>query len=291
MNDNRRLFRSRLLLDQDRAVRSANLAAIYRDAGMTDLSVRKRAAPWTATSPTSPPTFSWPTVTTPCGTARNQPPLRGAVVERIAGRQPARAGGAGSLSQNISQQEYSKLLERDRLGLSSYSEYLSSGDWLESASQFGTFGNLSYAFDVYQRNQTGQRPNNDLLSSTWWSKVKLQVTPQDSLMFQTIYYDYESGDVAQYYNQGTASTTQRVKEKQEPIVFAGYHHEWQPGSHTLILAGRLDDTLTRTDTTNNSIIVTSTVDFSTFPPKLVKADGIAESSLNYRSALRLTLRN
>ena len=31
-NDNRSLFRSRLLLDEDRAVRSANLAAIYRDA-------------------------------------------------------------------------------------------------------------------------------------------------------------------------------------------------------------------------------------------------------------------
>ena len=35
-NENRSLFRSRLLLDEDRAVRSANLAAIYRDAGMFD---------------------------------------------------------------------------------------------------------------------------------------------------------------------------------------------------------------------------------------------------------------
>jgi len=41
LNDNRRVFRSKLLLDQDRAVRSANLATIYRDAGMTDLSVRE----------------------------------------------------------------------------------------------------------------------------------------------------------------------------------------------------------------------------------------------------------
>src|SRR4029079_10863330 len=40
-NDNRSLFRSRLLLDEDRAVRSANLASIYRDAGMFDVSVHE----------------------------------------------------------------------------------------------------------------------------------------------------------------------------------------------------------------------------------------------------------
>src|SRR5207245_2635181 len=41
LNDNRSVYRSSLLLDQDRAVRSANLAAIYRDAGMFDVSVRE----------------------------------------------------------------------------------------------------------------------------------------------------------------------------------------------------------------------------------------------------------
>ena len=34
LNDNRRVYRSQFLLDQDRAVRSANLAAIYQDDGM-----------------------------------------------------------------------------------------------------------------------------------------------------------------------------------------------------------------------------------------------------------------
>src|SRR5262249_20892286 len=41
LNDNRSLYRSRLLLDQDRAVRSANLASIYRDARMTEVCVRE----------------------------------------------------------------------------------------------------------------------------------------------------------------------------------------------------------------------------------------------------------
>jgi len=41
LNDNRRVYRSRLLLDQDAAVRGANLATIYRDAGMDDVSTRE----------------------------------------------------------------------------------------------------------------------------------------------------------------------------------------------------------------------------------------------------------
>src|SRR5207247_3129938 len=41
LNNNRRVYRSRLLLYQDRAVRGANLATIYADAGMTDVAFRE----------------------------------------------------------------------------------------------------------------------------------------------------------------------------------------------------------------------------------------------------------
>ena len=43
LNDNRSVYRSQLLLDQDRAVRSANLAAMYQDAGMSDVAMREAA--------------------------------------------------------------------------------------------------------------------------------------------------------------------------------------------------------------------------------------------------------
>ncbi|MEI9962992.1 MAG: hypothetical protein WDM76_18310 [Limisphaerales bacterium] len=45
LNDNRGVYRSKLLLDQDQAVRSANLAKIYQDAGMTDVSVNEAPEP------------------------------------------------------------------------------------------------------------------------------------------------------------------------------------------------------------------------------------------------------
>ena len=43
LHENGALFRSQLLLDQDRAVRSANLASVYRDAGMNDVAVQEAA--------------------------------------------------------------------------------------------------------------------------------------------------------------------------------------------------------------------------------------------------------
>jgi hypothetical protein len=43
LNDNRSVYRSQLLLDQDQAVRSANLAAMYQDDGMDDVAVREAA--------------------------------------------------------------------------------------------------------------------------------------------------------------------------------------------------------------------------------------------------------
>ncbi|HEY3913518.1 MAG TPA: FecR domain-containing protein, partial [Verrucomicrobiae bacterium] len=41
LNDNRSVFRSKYLLDQDAAVRTANLALIYEDAGLGDVAVRE----------------------------------------------------------------------------------------------------------------------------------------------------------------------------------------------------------------------------------------------------------
>jgi hypothetical protein len=69
--------------------------------------------------------------------------------------------------------------------------------------------------------------------------LKQQLTPQDSAYLRLSYSDNEYGDVNQYYDQGEANLGFRAKEQYEPSLLAGYHHEWSPGSHTLVLAGRL----------------------------------------------------
>lgn len=255
LNDHRSVFRSRLLLDQDRAARGANLAAVYRDAGLLDVSVREATRAVSA---------DYANYSAHLFLANAYNELRDPRQINLRYETPwfsewllanlLAPVGPGTLSRHVSQQEYSRLLERDGVGVISLTDYLSSGDWFQAASQYGTFGNLSYALDAAYRSERGLRPNADLEQFTGWVSVKYQLTPQDTLLLLANYYDAEAGDVAQYYNfygrltnSPAPSFTQRIAETQEPNVFVGYHREWTPGVHTLFLAGRLDDTFQRRD--------------------------------------------
>ena len=242
LNDNRHVYRSRFLLDQDRAVRGANLAKIYDDAGMIDVSLREAVRAVNS---------DYGNYSSHLFLANSYDRLRDPRQINLRYETPwlseylvanlLAPPTEGTLSQNISQQEYSKLFERDRLGVSSSTEYFSSGDWVQNGSQFGNFGNTSYALDASYRSERGQRPNNDFEQRTLSAQIKQQFTPQSSVYFQAIHYEAEAGDTIQYYNQRSANPGLRTSESQEPILLAGYHHEWSPGVHTLFLASRLSD--------------------------------------------------
>jgi hypothetical protein len=103
--------------------------------------------------------------------------------------------------------------------------------------------NVSYALDASWRSRNGPRRNDDLQQVVGSGQFKVQVTPQDSFYFLGAYGHVESGDVRPFLDDAQSSATLRVKEVQEPNVFAGYHREWSPGVHTLFLGARLDDTL------------------------------------------------
>jgi len=302
-NDNRSLFRSRLLLDEDRAVRSANLAAIYRDAGMFDVSVREASRAVTA---------DYGNYSAHLFLANSYNELRDAALvtlryetatfsEYLLANLLSPVGGS-ALSPYVSQQEYSRLFEQNRLGFSSQTDYSSRGDWQQQASQFGWFKNSAYAVDVFYRSSNGQRPNNDIEQQAYSAQFKQQLTPYDSLYLQAVFNNYESGDVRQVYDPSDTnqfSRTLRVNEKQEPNLFLGYHHEWSPGIHTLFLAGRLDDRFHLS--TSNLVIrgvqrdsngaVTNTIqaicqafkDAGAFPPDFNVATCDLFDSLKYQS--------
>jgi outer membrane receptor protein involved in Fe transport len=162
--------------------------------------------------------------------------------------------GAGTMSPAISQQEYSPLFERDRLGVVSDTEYLSRGAWTQSGAQFGTYENFSYAVEGFYRTDPGQRVNNDVEQRQISGTFKVQFTPQDTVFLQVKQYDANSGDLYQYYNPANANPTARVNEDQTPNVGLGYHHEWSPGVHTLLYVTRLDDSLAVTSPTGATLV-------------------------------------
>lgn len=244
LNDNRAVYRSEMMLDQDRAVRSANLAGIYNDAGMTDVSVREAGR---AVS------MDYANYSAHLFLANSYERLRDPKQINLRYETPAFAEylianllapvGAGPLSPAVSAQEYSKLFERDRLSISSRTEYNSGGNWFEEGAQYGTFGNTAYSVEGLYRSDHGQRSNNDLEQRQIGMQLKHQVTPHDTIYFQATEYRAESGDVTQYFDQDSFLPFARTRETQQPVLVAGYHHEWGPGSHTLFLGTRIDDTI------------------------------------------------
>jgi outer membrane receptor protein involved in Fe transport len=248
LNDNRGLYRSKLLLDQDQAVRAANLAALYRDAGMTDFSQREASR---AVS------YDYANYSAHLFLAESYDALRDPRTLNLRYETPFFSEllvaqllapvGAGNLSQNVSQQEYSRFFENRGFGVFSSTEYLSTGDWTQAGSQFGTFGNTSYSLDAFYRTINGQRPNNDLEQREISLRVKQQLTPADSVFFQITDYEAENGDLIQYRDPAQANPGLRAMEEQEPNLYAGYHHEWSPGVHTLVLGARLHDQFTATN--------------------------------------------
>lgn len=244
LNGNRSLFRSKLLLDQDQAVRSANLAGIYKDAGMFDVSVREAARAVT---------YDYANFSSHLFLANSYDAIRDPKLFNLRYEAPATSErlianllapvGSGSLSRNVSQQEYSRLFEGDHFGVSSATTYTDNGDWTQEGSQYGIIGNLSYALDATYRFDNGARPNNELEQTYLTLKLKHQITAKDSVYLQVETFNQNSGDVQQYFNQARASKTLRVRERQEPNLYLGYHREWSPGVHTLLMANRVDDTL------------------------------------------------
>jgi len=255
LNDNRSVYRSQLLLDQDQAVRSANLAAMYQDAGMDDVAVREavRAVSYdyanysahlflaNSYSQLSDPNLINLRYETP---AENEYLLANLLSPVV----------AGTMSPTISQQEYSPLFERDRLGVVSSTEYLSRGAWTESGAQFGTFENFGYDVEGFYRSDPGQQVNNDVEQRQLSAALKYQFTPQDTVYLQVKQYDANSGDLSQQYYQTNANPAARVSEDQNPIVGLGYHHEWSPGVHTLFFAARLEDSLDVTNPTGPTLL-------------------------------------
>ena len=240
LNNNRGLYRSRLSLDQDQAVRGANLAAIYRDAGFTDLSVREASRAVA---------LDFGNYSAHLFLANSYDQLRDPNRVNLRYETPAlneyllanllAPAGAGPLSQTISQQEYGRLFERDGMRVTSFTEYLSRGAWTERGAQYGVFGNTSYAVEGNYRFDPGQRMNNAFEERELSFLLKQQITPQDSVLLQVSQTEASGGDRFQYTDTAQASTTAQSRETQEPLMLMGYHREWSPGHHTLLLAGRL----------------------------------------------------
>jgi tetratricopeptide (TPR) repeat protein len=241
LNDNRRVYRSQFLLDQDRAVRRANLAAIYRNAGLVDLAVREatRAVETDYTNPSAHLFLanSFDALRDP---RRLNLSYETAWVNELLLAHLLAPVGGGALSQFVSQQEYSRLLDADGLGGSFLTEWRERGRFEQRASLFGTFGRVSAGVDYASLNDDGERANNFLRRRELHAQAKVQVSSADAVYALGQWQTQENGDLLRNYANLPRSRTVRYDEKLLPgLLLLGWNHRWAPGVHTLLLGGRL----------------------------------------------------
>ena len=242
LNDNRRIYRSALLLEQDKAVRGANLAGIYDANQMPKVGQieASRAVTYDYANPSAHRFLadSYNVLRDPTRfNLRHETEWfnESLLADLLA------PPGSGALSQQISQNEYSRMFEVDRLGFDSSTSARSDRRFQQNASQFGSFGGTIYSLDLEYQYNEGNRPNNELSRIEWYSRFKQALSPSDSLFFLTKYQDYQAGDLYQYYDPSHPRPHFSYDEFQSPYVVAGYHHEWTPGIHTLALAGHFQN--------------------------------------------------
>lgn len=248
LNDNRGVYRSRLLLDQDRAVRSANLARLYADADLGDVAVREAGRGVSADYAN----YSAHSFLASSYEVERRANLSNLRFEALSFSEYLLANLLGPangqlLAQPVTQLEYSGLFERNRLGLIANTEYFSRGAWYNSSAQYGTLDGSSYSLEAEYRTEPGERVNQDLEVLQLEAKFKQDLTPDDSVYLHVIDFRAEGGDIAQHFDEQDVSRTFRFQDEQRATVLAGYHHQWSPQNHSLLLAGRLEDELETSD--------------------------------------------
>lgn len=259
LNQNRGVYRSSLLLDQDRAVRSVNLARIYAEAGLDDVALREASRAVSADYANFSShlflanSYQQLRNSSPFDLRYETPAFSEYLIASLLGPADGRL-----LAQPVSQQEYTRLFDRDSYGFSSSSEYLSRGAFNQYAAQYGTQGKFSYALESQYNWDPGQTPNGSQETKQVTFKLKQMLTPKDGLFFEIQDARQDRGDTAQYYDPANqANPVYKAQEKGEPNLLVGLDHQWSEHQHTLLLASFFNDQVSQSNPDTTSYLLKS----------------------------------
>lgn len=242
LNDNRGVYRSRLLLDEDRAVRRANLASIYDSAGGREIAFREASR----AVRNDPANYSaqlflanaYDQLRDPLRVnLRYETPWSGSL---LLARLLAPAN-AGAIAPSVGLGEYTALFEPQRFTWQGEAVVLDTGEWRQTLSHTGNFGASNYALEVTNHRFPGEGKNQDFTRDEVTAVASHQFTPDDTMVVSAYYENTRGGDVRVGVPAGFEDLESRFRDQQLPILTAGYRHHWRPGSETLAMVARLDD--------------------------------------------------
>ena len=241
LNDNRAVYRSKLLLDEDLAARSTNLARIYDDLGFQQ---RARVEAWKSVT-ADPGSFSAHRFLADSYStlqrheiARVSELLQSQLLQplNITPLQPELAvanlailQGAGPSSPSF--YEYNPLFTRNGTGLQTNVLVGNNDTVADNFVVSGIHGRFSGSVGQFHYETDGFRPNNDLENNVYNAFGQVTVTPKLSLQAELRRSEQEAGDVDITLNELNPSFRQEINQDSARI---GAHY--QPNVHHDLLA-------------------------------------------------------
>jgi tetratricopeptide (TPR) repeat protein len=224
LNDNRAVYRSRFLLDQDHAVRSVGLSQIFNQVGFTE------AGRLEAIKSINKDYGNFSAHLLLAGSYFDRPQLNQTVIsEQLLARLLAPVN-INSVRGEASFNEYTSLFDRQRAQFFLLSEGRTTDDFIQGAPRVAFATERFAASVVYgARYQGGFRGNDSATLLAPATLMQYQLTPSDTLSLETIQFESQEGDTALRFNPNVAdpdakrdldSFTQRI----------GWHHHFGPGS-------------------------------------------------------------
>ena len=249
LNDNRAVYRSRQLLDRDRASRSVGLGRIYDDLGFEQLALMEglrslsddptsdSAHRFLADAYASLPRQQIGRVSELLQSQLYQPLNLHPVQPEVALGRSFILRGAGPSDPAFN--EYTHLFERNRIsalasGLVGTNDTF--GDQISLSALYGPFsislGQLHYQTD-------GFRENNDLTRDAYDLFAQVLLGPSTSILAELRYEDVEQGDLPLRFDPANFNPDLRQEEKTRSARL-GLRHAFAPGSELIATAAYLD---------------------------------------------------
>jgi tetratricopeptide (TPR) repeat protein len=246
LNDNRAVYRSQLLLDQDLAARSAGLARIYSDLGFEQLALVEgwksvntdpsnySAHRFLADSYSVHPRHEIARVSELLQSQLLQPLNLTPIQPRLAESNLLliSAGGPAGLSFN----EFNPLFHRDRLALQVSGIIGNNGTYGEEVVVSGIYKKISFSVGQTHFETDGWRDNADQDEDMINAFVQFQISPKTSIQAEYRYRDSERGDLALRFFDNPFPSPQSGflpgfrEEDQADSIRLGFHHTFSPGS-------------------------------------------------------------
>ncbi len=233
LNDNRAVYRSRLLLDTDQAARSVSLGRIYEDLGFQQLALVEG---WKSVNmdPTNYSAHRF--LADSYGALQRseiarlsellqaqllQPLNNNPVQPRLGESAPAILAGSGPVDPSFN--EFSQLFIRDRHQL------LASGVWGENETLgeeiilTGLHKQFSYSVGQFHHETDGFRTNADISQNIYNAFTQVALTPKASVQGEFRYNKTKNGDLDLRFDPDNFSPTQRRERETETYRF-GLHY-------------------------------------------------------------------